>query len=75
MKVKKLYISTFLKENYGQNSTKVWITKFEDCIVANNSEIPENDLNKILKAIRCNFFYIVSEWKNFYDVNETDFFY
>lgn len=68
-------MSTFLKEIYGQNSTKVWITKFEDCIVANNSKIPENYLNKILKAIRCNLFHIVSEWKNFYGVNETDFFY
>lgn len=62
MKMKKLYMSTYLKENYGQNSTKVWITKFGDCIVANNSKIHENDLNKILKAIRCNFFYIVSEF-------------
>ena len=41
---------TFAKAIHGPNATKVWITKSGDCILSNNnSKIPENDLNKILK--------------------------
>lgn len=65
----------FAKEIHGQNATKIWITKCGDCIVANNnSKIPEHDLNKIMKSISCNFFYIVSEWKVFYGVEEVKFY-
>ena len=66
---------TFAKVIHGPNATKVLITKSGDCIVSNNnSRIPENDLNKILKSIRYNFFYIVSEWKEFYGVEEIKFY-
>ena len=66
---------TFAKVIHGPNATKVWITKSGDCWVSNNnSRIPENDLNKILKSIRYNFFYIVSEWKEFYGVEEIKFY-
>lgn len=66
---------TFAKIIHGPNATKVWITKSGDCVVSNNnSRIPENDLNKILKSIRYNFFYIVSEWKEFYGVEEIKFY-
>lgn len=65
----------FAKAIRGPNATKVWITKSGDCILSNNnSRIPENDLNKILKSIRYNFFYIVSEWKEFYGVEEIKFY-
>lgn len=65
----------FAKENLGPNATKVWLTKSGDCILSNNnSKISENDLNKILKSIRYNFFYIVSEWKAFYGINEVKFY-
>ncbi len=65
----------YVKEILGPNSTKVWLTKYGDCIVANNnSKIPEHDLNNILKSIRSNFFYIMSEWKNFYGVDEVKFY-
>ncbi len=40
----------------------------------NNSKIPENDLNKIIKAIKSNYFYILSEWKTFYGVEEVGFY-
>lgn len=66
---------TFAKAIHGPNATKVWITKSGDCIVSNNnSRITENDLNKILKSIRYNFFYIVSEWKNFYGVEDVKYY-
>ena len=69
------YMYTFVKEIHGPNATKVWLTKRGDCILSNNnSKIPENDLNKILKSIRYNFFYIVSEWKEFYGVEEIKFY-
>lgn len=65
----------YAKEIHGPNATKVWLTKSGDCILANNnSRIPEHDLNKILKSIRYNFFYIISEWKLFYGVEEVRFY-
>ena len=64
-----------VKEILGPNATKIWITKCGDCILSNNnSKIPENELNKIMKSIRYNFFYIVSEWKDFYGVNDVRFY-
>lgn len=45
------------------NGTKVWLTKGGDTILANNkSNIPEDKLNKLLKLISDNFFFICSEW-------------
>jgi len=65
----------FVKVIHGSNATKIWLTKSGDCIVANNnSRILEYDLNKILKSIRYNFFYIISEWKVFYGVDEIRFY-
>lgn len=63
------------KDRASQNSTKIWITKNGDCILANNnSKIPEHDLNKLFKSIRYNFFYIVSEWKNFYGIDDVKYY-
>ena len=56
---------TFAKAIHGPNATKVWITKSGDGIVSNNSRIPENDLNKILKSIRYNFFLLYLNGKLF----------
>lgn len=57
------------------NSTKVWLTKNGNCIVANNnSKIIEKDLRKLLKSIEANFFYIISEWKQFYGVNDIKYY-
>lgn len=65
----------FVKDALGANATKVWLTKSGDCILSNNnSRIPENDLNKLLKSIRYNFFYIISEWKEFYGVDDIKFY-
>ena len=58
-----------------KNATKVWITKNGDCILSNNnSKIPKQDLNKLFRAIQCNFLLIISEWKNFYGLNEIKFY-
>lgn len=63
------------KGNPTSDSTKVWITKNGDCILANNnSKIPQRDLSKLFKSIQCNFFYIMSEWKNFYGTDSIKFY-
>ena len=75
MKMANLCTFMFAKEIHGPNATKIWLTKCGDCILSNNnSRIPENDLSKILKSIRYNFFYIVSEWKEFYGIDEVSFY-
>lgn len=60
MRMENQFMYMYAKEIHGPNATKVWLTKSGDCILANNSRIPEHDLNKILKSIRYNFFYIMS---------------
>lgn len=63
------------KGNPTANSTKIWITKSGDCILANNnSRIPQKDLNRLFKSIQYNFFYIVSEWKSFYGIEDVKFY-
>ena len=63
------------KGNPTANSTKVWITKNGDCILENNNnKIPKHDLSKLFKAIQCNYFFIISEWKNFYGVDDIKFY-
>lgn len=57
------------------NSTKIWITKSGGCIVANNkSKIPEKELNDILRTISENYFFIVAEWKKYFDIKEVKFY-
>lgn len=63
------------KGNPRKSSTKVWITKSGDCILANNNAlIPKQDLNKLFKAIQYNFFFIISEWKSFYGIDDLRFY-
>ena len=57
------------------NSTKVWITKSGGCIVDNNnSKIPKNDLNSILKTISLNSLYIIAKWKEVHGTDKTKFY-
>lgn len=59
------------KGNPTQNSTKVWLTQAGGCILANNkSEIPQNDLNKLLDIISKHYFLIVSKWKEYYHIED-----
>lgn len=63
------------KGNPQANSTKVWLTKSGNCILANNnSKIPNKDLKNLLIAIEANYFLIVSEWKDFYGTNNVKFY-
>lgn len=63
------------KGNPQANSTKVWLTKSGNCILANNnSKIPNKDLKNLLIAIEANYFLIVSEWKAFYGTNNVKFY-
>ncbi len=71
MKMMNLYMFIFVKEVQHQIQQKYGLQKIGDCILANNnSRISEHDLNKLFKSIQSNFFYIVTEWKNFYGVDE-----
>ena len=50
------------KGNPTSNSTKIWLTKSGGTIVANNkSNIPMNDLKKILKVVNDNYFFNISK--------------
>ncbi len=58
-----------------ENATKVWLTKSGGCIVANNnSKIPNKDLNDIVESIISNYFYIVSKWKDTYQIEDVKFY-
>ena len=58
-----------------QNATKVWLTKSGGCILASNkSNISSKDLSELLEAIVNNYFYIVSEWKRHFQVEEVKFY-
>ena len=58
-----------------ENATKVWLTKSGGCILANNnSKIPIKDLNEILGAISSNYFYIISKWKDTYQIDDVKFY-
>lgn len=58
-----------------RNSTKVWLTKTGGCIVSNNkSEISPKELRVILETIANNYFYIMSEWKEYFPTQEVRFY-
>ena len=63
------------KGNPTSNSTKIWLTKSGGTIVANNkSNIPMNDLKKILKVINDNYFLILAKWKDYFEGQELKFY-
>lgn len=56
-------------------STKIWLTKSGNCIVANNnSKIPSKDLNNIMDTISSNHFFIVAKWKEIYQLDTVKFY-
>lgn len=55
-------------------STKIWLTKSGGCILANNSKIPENDLNKLMDIISRHYFLILSKWKEYYKITDIKFY-
>jgi len=40
----------------------------------NKSRMPQRDLNKLLEIIQDNFFYICSEWKRVFEVDDIRFY-
>ena len=58
-----------VKGKPSPNTTKVWLTRAGQCIVANNSsKIPQNDLNELLDVISAQFFMICQKWKEHFKV-------
>lgn len=61
------------KGKLTQNSTKVWLTKAGGCILANNkSKISDSELNKLLNIVSRHYFLIVSKWKEYYKIENTE---
>ena len=75
MKIMNLYMFMFVKEIQVQMLQKYGLLKIGDCVLANNnSQIPEQDLRKIYKAIQYNFFFITKKWKERFGVEEIKFY-
>ncbi len=54
---------------------KYGLLKIGDCILSNNnSQIPQQDLRKIYKAIQYNFFLITTKWKERFGVDDIKFY-
>lgn len=63
------------KGNPETSSTKVWLTKSGRCMVANNKgNIPATKLRALLRNIENNYFFIIEEWKKYFDVEEVNFY-
>ena len=63
------------KGNPTSNSTKIWLTKSGGTIVANNkSNVPMNDLKKILMVVNDNYFLILAKWRNYFEGQELKFY-
>lgn len=56
------------------NTTKVWLTRTGQCIVANSSRIPQSDLNELLDIISAQFFLICQKWKEHFCEEKIQFF-
>ena len=59
----------------SENATKFWITKNGGLILAHNkSHIPQSELNKLMELISAQFFFICTEWKRHFKVDEIQFY-
>jgi hypothetical protein len=59
----------------SSNATKLWLTTKGGCIVANNnSKIPRHELLELQEVIAAQFFYIVGEWKEHFQVDTVKFY-
>ena len=75
MKIMNRYMFMFAKETQEPMQQKYGLLKIGDCILANNnSQIPQQDLRKIYRAIRYNFFLITAKWKERFDISEIKFY-
>ncbi|MBE5805801.1 MAG: DUF4160 domain-containing protein [Clostridiales bacterium] len=57
------------------HSTKVWLTKAGECILANNnSRISQRELNSLLEIVALYYLKIVSKWKEKYGEDAVKFY-
>ena len=57
------------------NATKIWLTSKGQCIIANNnSRISTGELSKLLEVVSAQFFFICSEWRKHFAVEEIHFY-
>lgn len=57
------------------NATKLWLTRAGGCIVANNgSNIPERELKELMEIVSAQFFFICRKWKEFFCVDDIQFY-
>lgn len=75
MKMMNQYMYIYLKVILQTIQQKSGLQKNGGTIVANNkSNIPINDLKKILKVINDNYFLIIAKWKNYFEGQEPKFY-
>ena len=75
MRAKSQFMFTFQRAIHEEMQLKYGLLKVGGCIIANNnSQIPKNELNSIMKTINLNFLYIVSEWKKVHGAEKTRFY-
>lgn len=56
------------KGSPSEDSTKVWLTKDGIELVNNNSNIPQNDLKKLLKYVANNRSDIIARWYSHFGI-------
>lgn len=75
MKIMNLFMYMCVKEIQAKMQPKSGLQNGGNCILANNnSRIPTHDLKKIFRSIEANYFFIISEWKKFYGIDEVKFY-
>jgi hypothetical protein len=58
-----------------ENATKIWLTQNGGFVIANNdSRIPQNELNGILKMLPIHYFLICSKWKSYFGIDDIKFY-
>ena len=56
-------------------TTKIWLTKGGGCVLASGGDkIPKRDLDKLMKVISAQFFYICAQWQEFFVVDKIRFY-
>ena len=58
-----------------ENATKIWLTRNGGFVVAHNKgDIPSHKLNQLLDLLSVEYFYICSEWKKYFRVEDITFY-
>jgi hypothetical protein len=58
-----------------ENATKIWLTKNGGCVVAHNKgKIPQQELYELIDIISTQYFFICSEWKRRFNLDDVAFY-